>query len=193
MFTRRSGSCFSCVWLLEPQHLTALLSSTNSAAAPATAQHPAPAPWPTSAAAACWDVTNSGLRAPSSSGVPWRQHHVHPNLGCPGSGRPIQQEDEGKSTRALAIPTIMSYMSYMSSKHFSFAFRIAAGATTHTAYYVKNNCSLETNWSGRTFNARPPESAIPCPDSSGNIYGKKVGTGNIIRLCISSWTCLQVL
>ena len=35
----------------------------------------------------------------------------------------MKERDDGRSTRALAIHTTMSYMSYMSSKHFSFAFR----------------------------------------------------------------------
>ena len=121
------------IWLLEPQHLTALLSSRNSGAAPARAQHPAPAPWPTSAAADRWDAATSRLRAPSSSGVPWRQRHVRPNLGCPAVGGPIQERDEGRSTRALAIGIILACV-YTMYTTWAPNTLVLHGATTHSSW-----------------------------------------------------------
>ena len=54
------------------------------------------------------------------------------------TGKPIQECDEGRSTRALAIGIILNTtMYYMSSKHCSFAFHLAAGATAHTAWVKK--------------------------------------------------------
>ena len=119
----------------------------------------------------CWLLRCDQLRAPCAKFLrrSMKAASRSSKPGMPALGGPMQERDEGTSTRAIST----------SSKHFSFTFRVAAGTTTHTSW-VKNNCSLETNWSGRTFNAGPPESAMPYPDDSGNICGKGVrNSGNL--------------